>query len=80
MPDITLTAADGHQLAAYIAGPADAKRALVVVQEIFGVNHHMRHVALVLALFVLMGGLFLVADTFVFTTPILAESTVSSPF
>jgi carboxymethylenebutenolidase len=45
MPDITLTAADGHQLNAYIAGPADAKRALVVVQEIFGVNSHIRNVA-----------------------------------
>ena len=33
MPDITLTAADGHQLGAYAAGPANAKRALVVVQE-----------------------------------------------
>jgi carboxymethylenebutenolidase len=41
---IELTAADGHRLSAYRAGPADAKRALVVVQEIFGVNRHMRHV------------------------------------
>jgi carboxymethylenebutenolidase len=41
---IELTAADGHRLAAYRAGPADATRALVVVQEIFGVNRHMRHV------------------------------------
>ncbi|NKC31974.1 dienelactone hydrolase family protein [Falsiroseomonas selenitidurans] len=39
-----LTAADGHRLAAYRAGPADATRGLVVVQEIFGVNRHMRHV------------------------------------
>lgn len=45
MGNITLTAADGHQLAAYTAGPADAKRALVVVQEIFGANRHMRRVA-----------------------------------
>ena len=45
MPNITLTAADGHQLAAYTAGPSDAKRALVIVQEIFGVNRHMRRVA-----------------------------------
>ena len=44
MPTITLTAADGHSFSAYEAGPADAKRALVVVQEIFGVNGHMRHV------------------------------------
>ncbi len=42
---ITLTAADGHSLAAYRAGPADAKAALVIVQEIFGVNRHMRRVA-----------------------------------
>ncbi|MBX9751519.1 MAG: dienelactone hydrolase family protein [Roseococcus sp.] len=42
---ITLTAADGHSLAAYRTGPADAKAALVVVQEIFGVNRHMRRVA-----------------------------------
>jgi carboxymethylenebutenolidase len=41
---IELTAADGHILAAYTAGPADAKRALMVVQEIFGVNRHMRRV------------------------------------
>ncbi len=41
----TLTAADGHSLAAYRAGPTDAKAALVIVQEIFGVNHHMRRVA-----------------------------------
>jgi carboxymethylenebutenolidase len=41
---IDLTASDGHRLGAYRAGPQDAKRALVVVQEIFGVNNHMRHV------------------------------------
>jgi carboxymethylenebutenolidase len=39
-----LTAADGHTLAAYVAGPRDAARGLVVVQEIFGVNRHMRRV------------------------------------
>lgn len=39
-----LTAADGHTLSAYRAGPPDAARALVVVQEIFGVNRHMRWV------------------------------------
>jgi carboxymethylenebutenolidase len=44
MATIELTAADGHRLAAYTAGPKDAKRALVVVQEIFGVNRHMRRV------------------------------------
>jgi len=42
---ITLTAADGHSLAAYRAGPADARAGLVIVQEIFGVNRHMRRVA-----------------------------------
>jgi carboxymethylenebutenolidase len=41
---IELTAADGHRLSAWQDGPADATRALVVVQEIFGVNSHMRHV------------------------------------
>lgn len=44
MPTIELTAADGHVLGAYVAGPSDATRALVVVQEIFGVNRHMRRV------------------------------------
>lgn len=39
-----LRAEDGHTLAAYVAGPRDAKRGLVVVQEIFGVNRHMRRV------------------------------------
>jgi carboxymethylenebutenolidase len=42
--DLTLTAADGHQLHAYAAGPEDAPLALVVIQEIFGVNRHMRRV------------------------------------
>jgi len=41
---IELTAADGHRLKAWKDGPAEAKRALVVVQEIFGVNSHMRNV------------------------------------
>lgn len=41
---IELTAADGHRFAAYRAGPADARKALVVVQEIFGVNRHMRRI------------------------------------
>jgi carboxymethylenebutenolidase len=41
---ITLNAADGHTLAAYRAGSAGAGRGLVVVQEIFGVNRHMRRV------------------------------------
>ncbi|MBN8889107.1 MAG: carboxymethylenebutenolidase [Rhodospirillales bacterium 70-18] len=41
---ITLTAADGHSFSAYRAGPDTAAKALVVVQEIFGVNHHIRNV------------------------------------
>ena len=41
---IELEAADAHRLAAYTAGPANAHHGLVVVQEIFGINHHMRSV------------------------------------
>lgn len=41
---IKLMAADRHTLSAYSAGPADGGRGLVVVQEIFGVNRHMRGV------------------------------------
>jgi carboxymethylenebutenolidase len=41
-----LTAADGHRFDAYVAAPAAKPRgALVVVQEIFGVNSHVRSVA-----------------------------------
>ena len=43
--DTNITAADGHRLSTYMAGSEDADRALVIVQEIFAVNHHMRHVA-----------------------------------
>lgn len=42
---IELTAADGHRLSAWRSGPADAKRALVVIQEIFGVNPHMKRLS-----------------------------------
>lgn len=43
---IELTAADGHRLGTYVATPAGkARGALVVVQEIFGVNSHIRSVA-----------------------------------
>jgi len=43
---LTLTAEDGHKFAAYKATPSGAPRgALVVVQEIFGVNQHIRKVA-----------------------------------
>ena len=42
----TLTAADGHTFSAYLAQPAGTPRgALVVVQEIFGLNSHVRAVA-----------------------------------
>jgi len=43
---INLVAADGHRFSAYMAEPASAPRgALVVVQEIFGVNSHIRTIA-----------------------------------
>jgi carboxymethylenebutenolidase len=43
---LTLSAEDGHRLSAYRAAPAGAARGgLVVVQEIFGVNSHIRNVA-----------------------------------
>ena len=42
---IELTAADGFKLSAYTAGDAAATKGLVVVQEIFGVNHHIRDMA-----------------------------------
>jgi carboxymethylenebutenolidase len=43
---IGLTAADGHRLQAYEAMPAGAARGgVVIVQEIFGVNDHIRRVA-----------------------------------
>lgn len=43
---VKLTANDGHSFDAYVARPDDQPRAgLVVVQEIFGVNEHIRRVA-----------------------------------
>jgi carboxymethylenebutenolidase len=42
---IKLRAADGHELDAYFAESIGAARALVLVQEIFGVNSHIRSVA-----------------------------------
>jgi carboxymethylenebutenolidase len=43
--DIKLTASDHFQLGGYRADPATApKGAVVVIQEIFGVNHHIRSV------------------------------------
>src|SRR5436189_5568352 len=39
-----LTAADGHSFDAYEVRPDDAAAAIVVIQEIFGVNEHIRSV------------------------------------
>lgn len=39
-----LTASDGHVLSTYVAGNADASRGIVIVQEVFGVNNHIRNV------------------------------------
>ena len=45
MSYLTLTASDGHQLGAYRVDPERApKGAIVVVQEIFGVNSHIRSI------------------------------------
>lgn len=43
--DIKLKADDERELAAYVSRPREsASRAVVVIQEIFGVNHHIRSV------------------------------------
>jgi carboxymethylenebutenolidase len=43
---VTIQAVDGHDLSAYVAKPAGEPFAgLVVIQEIFGVNRHIRSVA-----------------------------------
>jgi len=43
---LKLTASDGFELSAYEASPdGEARGSLVVVQEIFGVNNHVRRVA-----------------------------------
>jgi carboxymethylenebutenolidase len=45
MPHQTLTASDGHELGAYRADPKGKPRGgIVVLQEIFGVNVHVREV------------------------------------
>ena len=41
---ISLTAGDGHSFAGYLNEVPGAKGGLVVLQEIFGVNHHIRTV------------------------------------
>lgn len=42
--DMTLTASDGHTLAAYINGPETARAGVVVLPEIFGINPYIRSV------------------------------------
>src|ERR1700748_2222816 len=43
--NVTLTASDNQKLGAYRADPSGTpKGAVVVIQEIFGVNHHIRAV------------------------------------
>jgi len=43
---ISLTASDGHELSAYVATPEGTpKGGLIVLQEIFGVNDHIKDVA-----------------------------------
>ena len=45
MPNTTITCGDGFELGAYEASPSGAaKGAVVVIQEIFGVNSHIRSV------------------------------------
>lgn len=39
-----LTASDGFSLDAYVAGDPKSTRGLVIVQEVFGVNNHIRNV------------------------------------
>jgi len=41
---IDLTADDGHKLSAYVAGSPDAPSSVVIIQEVFGVNSHIRSV------------------------------------
>jgi carboxymethylenebutenolidase len=42
---IEITASDGFKLGAYSAGPENATKGIVVIQEIFGVNKHVRDMA-----------------------------------
>jgi len=41
---LQLRSRDGHSFRAFSCGPASAQRGLIVVQEIFGVNRHIRAV------------------------------------
>jgi carboxymethylenebutenolidase len=43
--NVRLTAADGHSFDAYEVHPDGASASIVVIQEIFGVNEHIRSVA-----------------------------------
>lgn len=52
--------------------------ALIIETGIEFKRHHMRHMLLVVALMLLMGGLFLIADTAIFTDPIVAEGGAAS--
>lgn len=40
----TLTSSDGTRLSAYVAGDPESQRGIVIIQEVFGVNHHIRNV------------------------------------
>lgn len=40
---VNATASDGHQLQVWMDGPEDATAGIVLVQEIFGVNNHIRN-------------------------------------
>lgn len=42
---ISLVAADGHQFSAHASGDPSAEAAVIILQEIFGVNAHIRSVA-----------------------------------
>ncbi|MEJ0018734.1 MAG: dienelactone hydrolase family protein [Acetobacteraceae bacterium] len=42
---IELTSADGFKFSAYTAGATGGTKGIVVIQEIFGVNHHIRDMA-----------------------------------
>jgi carboxymethylenebutenolidase len=43
--NLQLSASDGHQFGAYLAGPSkSATGAVVIIQEIFGVNRHIRSI------------------------------------
>ncbi len=42
---ITVTTGDGHTLDAYVAGPDNATKGVVVLPEIFGINDHIQDMA-----------------------------------